>query len=130
MRLSANILKNYVNVNSFWTDSQWSIRSGDPNTLYFQLVDLDRESQRYVPTGTPVTMLITFPAVNPANVVTKIATQAAAGLDGSIWSFTVSATDKLFSGNVLFSITEAGVTRNFYIIQGIAVEQIDGEGGC
>lgn len=44
MRLSAIPIINFCDVNMFTYGSQWSVRAGDPNTLYFQIVDLDQST--------------------------------------------------------------------------------------
>lgn len=128
MRLSAQILKNFQNLNSFDKATEWNIRQNEANTLYFQLVDLDQDGLRYIPTGTSVSVNVTFPAVNPANAITKVANQVNA-LDKSLWSVNLTDTENPFSGNVQFSITEDGVTKRFTVQQAIVVEMLN-QGGC
>jgi hypothetical protein len=128
VRLNASPLKNYQNINSFQKASEWTIRLDEPNTLRFQLVDQDQENLRYIPTGTVVTVQVIFPALNPANVITKTATSVSA-LDPSLWAVTLTELEKPSSGNVQFVITEDGVTRRFVLLQGLAVEMFN-QGGC
>jgi hypothetical protein len=128
VRLSAKPLKNFQNVNSFSYGTEWTIRLDEPNTLYFQLVDLDQDALRYIPTGLPVTMQVVFPAVNPANTITKTAA-ATSALDGSLWSVSLLASERPSSGNVQFVLTEGGTTRRFVLQQGLVVELFN-QGGC
>jgi hypothetical protein len=128
MRLSAKIIKNYVNVNSFDYDSQWNVRAGEANQLYFQLVDLDNDGLRYMPAGTPVGVSVTFPNLDTSLVVTAIATKPSA-LDPSIWMVSLSSTQVPSTGNVKFEFTEATTIRRFSVLQGISVELLI-DGGC
>lgn len=128
MRLSAQILKNFQNVNSFQKASEWTIRLDEPNTLYFQLIDLDQDGLRYIPTGASPSVQVVFPAVNPNNVITKTAT-AVSTLDGSLWKVDLLSTEKPSSGNVQFILTEGGVVRRFVVMQGLIVEMFN-QGGC
>lgn len=128
MRLSAQTLKNFQNINSFQKSSEWTIRHDEPNSLYFQLVDLDQEGLRYIPTGSSPSVQVIFPAVNSANIITKTATQVSV-LDGSLWKVDLLDTEKPSSGNVQFVITEGGVSRRFVVLQGLVVEMFN-QGGC
>lgn len=128
MRLSAQILKNFQNLNSFDKATEWNIRQDESTDLYFQTVDLDQDSLRYIPTGSVVTVSVTFPAVNPANVVTKTAVLVNS-LDKSLWKVTLLPNEKPSTGNVQFSITEDGVTRRFPVNQAVVVEMLN-QGGC
>lgn len=42
MRLTAKPIINWCNVNMFTFGNQWIVRSGDPLTLYFQVIDADQ----------------------------------------------------------------------------------------
>lgn len=128
MRLSAKPLKNFQNINSFDFGSEWTIRVDEANTLYLQLVDLDQEGLRYIPTTPGATLQVIFPAVSSANIITKTATQVSA-LDGSLWSVSLLETEKPSSGNVQFVLVENGVTRRFVLQQGLVVEMFN-QGGC
>ena len=128
MRLSAKTLKNFQNINSFDYSSEWQIRLDEANTLYFQLVDLDQEGLRYIPTGLALSVQVIFPAVDSANVITKTATSVSP-LDLSLWSVSLLETEKPSSGNVQFVITEGGVTKRFVLQQGLVVEMFN-QGAC
>lgn len=128
MRLSAQTIKNFQNINSFQKSSEWTIRHDEPNSLYFQLVDLDQDGLRYIPTGSSPSVQVVFPAVNSANVITKTAT-AVSALDGSLWKVDLLETEKPSSGNVQMILTEGGITRRFVILQGLVIEMFN-QGGC
>lgn len=128
MRLLAQPLKNFQNINSFQTASEWTIRLDEPNTLYFRLIDTEQDNLRYIPTGASPSVQVIFPAVNPENVITKTAT-AVSVLDGSLWQVSLLSTEKPSSGNLQFVVTEGGVTRRFVLQQGLVVEMFN-QGGC
>lgn len=134
MRLSAVAITNFYSVNMFTTDDQWAIRSGEPNTLYFQLVDLDntdcdgKNPRRFVPLSTVTTMSVTFPSINSGSAITVSASQDST--DKSIWSISLTNVQVPASGNVLFSITQDSVTRTFGVGNFITVEIPGNEGSC
>lgn len=128
MRLSIKPIKNFSNINNFSYQTEWIVRSGEPNRLYFQLVDLDQDSLRHMPTDSIYSVTVTFPAVNPANIVTRSATQADT-LDRSVWYVDLVSTDTIYTGNVQFSVVEGTTTRTFFFLQGLVVEYLN-EGGC
>jgi hypothetical protein len=151
MRLSANLIVNYANINQFSFTNQWKIRLGDPNTLYFQLVDLDQNinntngsngQNSYGPTSSlryiagcgtqnqPVSMKVTFCSIDDTKTLTVQAQPADIACDGSVWAVTLSGTQYVNSGNVFFSLTEGNSTRTFYIMNGLAVELVNNCGSC
>jgi len=130
MRLSALPIINYQGVNSFCTGNQWTIRSGDPNTLYFQLIDLDASCggncgcpQRYIPAAGSI-LVVTFPSIDCMSTIQITATQNA--MDGSIWSIPITAAQRPAGGAVKFSLTSAPNTWNFSVINLLCVEPING----
>lgn len=153
MRLSANLIRTYNNINSFGF-GDWSVRANEPNTLYFQIVDLDQmpwvvrqntswpgivqitddhNSLRYL-TGqngnTPVVVTVTFPSMDcnsSALVVTATAVDAA---DASLFKVDLTALQVPGSGNVIFSVQEGAVTRKFLVMDAISVENVLSPGQC
>lgn len=129
MRLSARPIINYSDINHFRFASEWSIRQDEPNTLYFQVVDLDQELLRYLSSDAAYTASVIFPSANAdGSDLTKSALQVSA-LDRSILSVSLLSTEVPRTGNVRFEFTENGVTRRFTLLQGIVVEKTN-EGGC
>lgn len=134
MKLISKAITAYNNVNSFKYGNQWSIRSGEENTLYFQIVDLDQESIRYmVGIGLifPVvpSIAVTFPSVDDALVITVAATQVDP-TDASIWKVNLLSTQFPMSGNVMFAITEGSKIKRFSALSFISVENVNGPGEC
>lgn len=151
MRLSARPLLNYANVNNFSYGNQWTIRAGDPNTLYFQIVDLDQGpanvignqiygaqslsgniGNRYMvgvgAGNTPAAIMVQFPSIDDSQVINVAAVQDPN--DKSIWSVTLGPNQKPNSGNVIFAITEGNSTRRFSALQLISVEYPQNDGMC
>lgn len=150
MRLSAQLIVNYANVNQFSYDEQWIVRSGDPNTLYFQIVDLDQNinnangsnrqnsngpssSLRYMvgcgSANMPASVQVTFCSIDDSKTLTVVATQPD-DCDGSIWAVTLSGTQAVNSGNVFFTVKEGNVTRSFKLTNALAVEFTTTCGSC
>lgn len=128
MRLSAKLIKNFVDINHFNYATEWNARQNEPNTFYFQLVDLDQDGLRYLPIDASYSVTVTFPALNVTNVLEKSATQASA-LDRSVWKVDLADTEVPSSGNVQFKLVEGSVTRRFSVLQALVVEKLN-DGGC
>ena len=144
MRLSANLILNYANVNQFGFQDQWKVRAGDPNTLYFQLIDLDQGSDgtgtkgcacylRYLlGIGTqnqPYGVTVTFPSIDDSKTITATATQVDAN-DSSVWAVKILSSQQPGSGNVIFTVTEGSTTRTFKLMNALAVEYPGNDGCC
>jgi hypothetical protein len=128
MRLSALPIINFNGINSFCTGNQWIIRSGDPNTLYFQLIDLDQNCgcgcpQRYV-AAAGSTMIVTFPSIDCSSIIQITATQNAQ--DGSVWSIPIVPAQRPSGGAVKFSLTSGSDTWNFSVINMLCVQPLNG----
>ena len=128
MRLSAKALINYGSVNQFDYANQWIIRANEPNTLYFQLVDLDQDELRYMAgISLAAGVVVTFPSVDDAQVIAANAVQETN--DKSIWKVVLSSIQKPNSGSVVFALTEGTVTSKFSVLNLISVEYLN-EGSC
>lgn len=137
MRLSARPIVNFNSINSMDFGNQWIIRAGDPNRLYFQLVDLDKTDgsacktpMRYVPQPVtpPATMQVTFPSIDDDVQIVATATQVSA--DGSIWYVDLAADQIPGSGSVQFALTMDGAIRRFGVLNMMSVEYPDADGSC
>lgn len=156
MRLSARPILNFANVNSFTYGNQWIIRAGDPNTLYFQVVDLDQGPAsviggpnplfgfqsaqvlsgnvglRYIVgvggPNQPAGLTVTFPSIDDTQVITAQAVQNPN--DGSIWSVTLGQNQKPNSGNVIFAVAEGNSIRRFSALNLLSVEYPQNDGQC
>lgn len=158
MRLTSVPIINFSSINDFQTSSQWNIRATDPNTLYFQLFDLDNQNtaspasylplnggffnaaiqtapQRFIPgvgsSNQPVVMTVTFPSLTVGNTFTFTATQNPN--DGSVFSITLPGYTNVAyapaSGNVMFSLTQGTTTVTWTVINMIATEMTN-QGCC
>lgn len=153
MRLSARPLLNYTNVNNFSYGNQWIIRAGDPNTLYFQIVDLDQGPAnvigridpifgansslsgniglRYMAgvgsSNQPASITVTFPSIDDTQIINAPAIQDPN--DKSIWSVTLGQNQKPNSGNVQFAVAEGSSIRRFSALSLISVEYVS-NGAC
>jgi hypothetical protein len=149
MRLSANLIVNYANVNQFGYALQWKIRFGDPNTLYFQFVDLDQNinnmngsngqnqngptsSLRYMAgcgVNNPASAQVTFCSIDDSKQLVVQAFQPDS-CDSSVWAVSLSGTQIVNSGNVIFSLKEGNATRKFVLMNAMAVELVSTCGSC
>ena len=157
-RLTSIPIINFSNINDFQTNSQWTIRASDPQTLYFQLFDLDNQNtaspasyfplnggffnaaiatapQRYIAgvgaSNQPFSMTVTFPSLSPATTFTFTATPDPN--DASVWSFNIPgyaiAAYAPASGNVVFTLTQGIVTWTWTATNILAVEMTN-SGSC
>lgn len=136
-RISAKPIVNYANINNFDFGNQWTIRAGDPNTLYFQLVDLDitdstpcKAALRYMPqpVSPPAIITVTFPSIDDDTQIQVNATQVAG--DASIWMVSLTPAQIPGSGAVQFALNVDGVIRRFGVLGMISVEYPDNDGSC
>lgn len=145
MRLSSKPIITFGTINIFQYGNQWTVRSGDPATLYFQLVDLDQAvpiqsntffsglsnvgnlyGLRYLAglgvSNQPYSLTVTFPSVDDTKVITVAAVQADAN-DSSIWKVTLLPNQLPASGNVQFTLTEGTNVHRWFVVNLLAVEQ-------
>ena len=110
MRLSAKTLKNVENLNTYAYSNQWIVRqdgnTGEQQSVYLQLVDLDKDSIRYIPSASSV-ITVTFPDLEEEMTVQKTASFPFAD-DRSILKIDLTVADVINSGNIKISITEIG----------------------
>jgi hypothetical protein len=141
MQISARIINNYIDINHFDYGNEWTIRAGEPNTLYFQLIDLDMKARRpgdccghpdglrHLVQGTPAGVIVTFPSIDDAKKIEAIASNPSP-LDTSVWSIQLSYLQVPRSGNVMFRLAEAGAVRHFNVLNAISVEHPQEDGSC
>lgn len=77
----------------------------------------------------PVAVSVTFQSLDSTKVLTANA-QLANSADGSIWYISLAASQQPSGGNVLFSVTECGVTRTFSVLNLLNVVFPGNEGCC
>lgn len=158
MRLTSVPIINFSTINDFQTASQWTIRATDPQTLYFQLFDLDNQNtaspasffplnggffnaaiqtapQRYMAgvgsANQPASMTVTFPSLNAGNTLKYTATVDPN--DSSVWSFSLpgytNAGTAPSSGNVIFSLTQ-GINTYTWVVQNMLSVEMTNQGCC
>lgn len=156
MRLSCKVILNYSNINNFSYGNQWIVRAGDPNTLYFQIVDLDQSSLVNLPgqnllgslpigslssnfpglrymvgigsSNEPYAVTVVFPSIDNTKVISLNAVQADPA-DSSIWKVSILSSQTPNTGNVQFSVAEGTNIRRFSVMSLIAVE-FPSNGSC
>lgn len=151
LRLSAQVIQIFNTVNSYVIGNQWSVQAGNPNTLYFQLVDLDQQvagsliqnpgaqifglfnTSSLAPISPPLRYVLgATSGLTPYSVsvtfpsiddakVVTIACTQASPSDASIWQFNIPNTITPMSGDVQFSVTQGSMTWTFSVLQMIAV---------
>lgn len=117
MLLSARLLKDVSNVNSFEYADVAEFTKGDALSVYFQLIDssvhtticgYNPSGRRYSP-ASGATMSVTIENIDDAKKVTRTATQPFA-LDPSIWKVDILATDVIAgTANLRITLTEGAV---------------------
>lgn len=139
MRLSAKILRNVSNVNSFQYDEQAYLAEGSTNEFYFQLVDLSRltygkDSQeypdhplRYMP-AVGATISAEFDSLYDDEKFAIMATQPFAN-DTSIWKVSFQPDQLPKTGNFSITLTEGSSVQRFTVKQAITVSLL-AVGGC
>jgi hypothetical protein len=159
MRLSAQVITVYCNINMFTYGTEWIIRAGDPNTLYFQIVDLDQTTLANISGSS--TLLYGGPFNIPAGLGQIAGLRHLLGIgtsnqpygvrvtfpssnsrkavcliatqadpnDSSIWQVVIPPNLQPFSGNVLFQVTEGQNIRRFSVLNMISV-QSQNDGQC
>lgn len=131
MRLSAKTIVSYANTNNFDYGNQWIYRAGDPAALFFQVIDLDKDGHRYmVGVGNDdFSVQVIFPSLDDAKELTISAAQVDPS-DSSIWSIYLAPGQTPGSGNVIFKVTEDGLTRSFSSLNMMSVEYPGNDGSC
>lgn len=134
MLLSARMLDSVSDANNYQYLESIRITEGDTATLYFQLVDMnkDRIEQGFVPAGRRFvpspgsTLSVTFDSIDNARKVTRSAIQPFPE-DPSIWSVGIISTDPLRGTvNMRLAMTQSGVVTNGLLQNALGVVALDG----
>ena len=121
MRLGFILLDNVADVNNFREVKELTLSEGNPGTLYFRLVQLDRTSDeedllRYIP-ATGASAQVKFDNINDANDLDRPATQPFAADDRSIWSVPILAGDKIAPNSMSVQLT---IGLNVYNLEAVS----------
>lgn len=125
MKLALVALKNYNNINSFQEVSEISLQQGNPTTLFFRLVDLDRSENdkhfRYIPSSSS-TMAVSLNNLDSNKIVTKIASMAAPLDDRSVWSIPILNSDTFSKNSLEATLIDSGITYKIYFVSEVSQE--------
>lgn len=129
MLLSARMLSDVNNVNSFdyTTNVSWTV--GDTTTVYFQLIDASKNipssmyqpspaGLRYMPAA-GATLSVTLQSIDDDKTITRAASQPFSQ-DPSIWALSILATDTL-SGtfDLQLALTQSSVVTRGVVNQAV-----------
>ncbi len=128
MKLSAKFLKNVADVNCFQYVTQWDISEGSAHSLYFQIIDKDKESIRYITQAGLYSVEVTFLSIDDDSKITIVATQPFSD-DKSIFQIYLTADQVPNPGAVDFKLTEDAVESKFKVSQAIVVDLL-ADGSC
>lgn len=160
MRLTSQPIINFSSINDFQETSQWTIRATDPQTLYFQLFDLDNVNtspfaalnsgffnaaiqsspQRYIAgvspvcqpgINQPVVMKVTFPSLNGGNTITFVATQDPN--DGSVFSIALPGYSNINyapSSGNVQFSLTQGTTTVTWVVTNMIAVEMNNQGSC
>lgn len=133
MKLSARVLNDVANVNSFEITEYVSWTEGDTLTVYLQLIDasLDLDIKGFYPSGRRFmpavgsTLSVQIQNIDSAKVITRTATQPFAE-DASIWSFNILATDAIHgSPQMVLTLSQGGVVTKGLIKNAIKIQSLN-----
>jgi hypothetical protein len=132
MRLGAQLLGDFCNVNDFDYSMIHEYNAGTNDRVYLQLTDLnqllcqDKNGglyQRYIPADGS-TLTATIASVDDDNTIERPMTQVAG--DPSLWYFDLYPTDNVDSANIHLTLTEPGpVIKKAVVIEGLKVDPTD-----
>lgn len=127
MNLAVRLLNNVCNVNDFEQVSSITLTRGNPDKIYFRVVQPSNGDLRYIPT-TPTTGLVKFLHNDNSKKISRAASQPFAG-DTSIWSVDVLSTDEIQFDSMTFQLTEGtgpGQTvKTMNVLGDIVTEDVD-----
>lgn len=133
MLLSARVLRDVANVNSFDYADAFQFTEGDATVLYIQLCDMTVETakegfsppgRRYMP-AVAATLSVIIENIDTAKKITRSATQPFSQ-DASIWSIPILATDAIRgTSNLRLVLTESGVVTRGTVKNAISVQGQD-----
>jgi len=124
MLLSARIIKNLRDVNTFDYDTDYRFVSGNPGVVTFQLIDVDKDrardgyhppGRRYVPAN-DAELIVTIKSIDNDRTIERNAVQPYPNQDPSIWQLPIASTDNILGTCTLF----LALTQNGETIRGVA----------
>ena len=128
MRLSAQILENVHNINSYEVVSEAHLSDSGPNYIYIQIVDLSKKGIRYMSQAAAYSVSAMFTDIDDSQEFEITASQPFVD-DKSIFKITFASTQVPNSGAFVIKLIEDGVERKFKVDQSLIVELLE-DGGC
>ena len=128
MRLSAQILENVYDVNSYEVVSEAHLSDGGPNYMYIQLIDKSKHELRYITQATAYSVSALFSDIDDSQEFEIAASQPFSD-DKSIWKIDFLSTQIPNSGAFVIKLIEDGVERKFKVDQSLIVDLLN-DGGC
>jgi len=128
MRLSAQILENVHNINSYEVVSEAHLSDSGPNYIYIQIVDLSKKGIRYMSQAAAYSVSAMFTDIDDSQEFEIVASQPFAD-DKSIFKISFTSSQVPNSGTFVVKLIEDGVERKFKVVQSLIVELIN-DGGC
>lgn len=118
MNFAVRLLDNVCNVNDFQEVETIELIRGNPYTLYFKVVQPNKDNLRYIPVSTPIpaTGLAKFKHLEDGKSISRAATNPFPE-DTSIWSIPILPTDEIQFDSMTFQLTEGtGPSQKVYIM--------------
>lgn len=121
MRLGFILLDNVSDVNNFREVKELTLTEGNPTTLYFRIVQLERganeeENLRYIPAA-GASAQVKFDSIDDANDLDLVAVQPFAADDRSIWSVPILAGNKISPNSMSVVLT---IGANVYNLEAVS----------
>lgn len=133
MLLSGRVLDNVSGVNSFSYTDCVKFTEGDVITIYFQLVDLNKDTasegfihpgRRYCP-ASGATLSVSLVSYDDDKTITRSASKAYSTSDTSIWYISLLATDQISgSFDIKLTLTESTVVTRGVIHNAIRANPV------
>jgi len=129
MRLGFQIISNVQNVNSFQTPESYTLYTGNPDTLYIQLVNLDQPNDcggymRWIPLIAD-TLTVQFSSINCNKNLSKTGVQPFAADDRSIWSVPILAGDEISAQGIMVTLVSAGQSYTLLAVNQLVTARTD-----
>lgn len=122
MRLGFILLNNVSDVNNFKEVKELTLSEGNPGTLYFRIVQLERGCDdeecilRYIPAA-GASAQVKFDNINDASDLDRPASQPFVADDRSIWSVPILAGDKIGPNSMSVQLT---IGPNVYNLEAVS----------
>jgi hypothetical protein len=126
MKLCFKLLDSVSSVNDFEETLKLDLVAGNPGTVYFRLINKDKDSeQRYIP-ASGATVAVKFNHIDSNKVISRVAANPFVD-DKSIWSIPIQVSDAIATGTMEVTLTEGAVARKLVPLSDLSQEPVDGK---